>query len=171
MKNKIIVSEGIDTRIFLIRGVNVMLDRDLATLYEVEVRVLNQAVKRNLERFPLNFMFQLTKKEVITNCDKLGISKYSPSSPYVFTEQGVAMLSSVLKSKKAIAINIQIMNTFVTLRNEILSSASKIEYLQLKKALLLYIEKNDSRVESIINVLDNMMEEKEKPVRKIGFIQ
>jgi hypothetical protein len=102
----------IQKRIYVIRGKRIMLDSDLAALYEVEVRQLNQAVKRNLQRFPADFMFRLTKEElteVVTNCDHLQNLKYRPTLPYAFTEQGVAMLAAVLNSQKAIDVNIQIM--------------------------------------------------------------
>ncbi len=117
----------------------VMLDFDLANLYQVETRVLKQSVRRNLERFPEDFMFQLTKEEwleVITNCDKLrSTNKFSPSRPYAFTEQGVSMLSSILKSKLAIQINISIMRAFVICRQYALKNkdlAEKIEMLEQK---------------------------------------
>lgn len=114
----------IQNQIHEIRGQKVMFDFDLASLYEVENRALKQAVKRNLDRFPEDFMFQLTKsewQEVITICDNLlpGV-QYSPALPFAFTEQGVSMLSSVLKSKKAMQINIEIMRTFVMLRKHLL---------------------------------------------------
>ncbi|NEW82001.1 MAG: ORF6N domain-containing protein [Mariniphaga sp.] len=107
------------------RGQRVMLDFDLAELYEVETRVLKQSVRRNTDRFPEDFMFELTKnewQEVITNCDNLpeGV-KYSPSTPFSITEQGVAMLSTVLKSKKALNVNISIMRAFVLIRQYALS--------------------------------------------------
>jgi hypothetical protein len=116
-----------------------MLDFDLAGMYEVENRALKQAVKRNLDRFPLDFMFQLTKKEwqeVITNCDNLpeGI-KFSPATPFAFTEQGVSMLSSVLKSKKSIQVNIAIMRAFVVVRQFAISNKdlkSKLQELETK---------------------------------------
>ena len=117
----IIPIEKIVNKIYIFRGVKVMLDRDLAELYGVETKVLNQAVKRNIERFPLDFMFQLDKEEfqnwrsqfVTSNSDKMGL-RYAP---FVFTEQGVAMLSSVLNSDTAIQANIQIMRTFSIVRN------------------------------------------------------
>ncbi len=148
-----------------------MLDSDLAKLYEVETKVLNQSVKRNIKRFPSHFMFQLTKEEwqilrsqFVTFRDD--IRKYPP---YVFTEQGVAMLSSVLKSEKAIQINIQIMDTFVKIRQYALQTSQKnIEIEELRKLLMLYIEKNDSRVNEIIRVLNNLIE-KPKETKHIGF--
>lgn len=110
----------IQSRIYEIRGQKVMLDFDLAELYQVETRVLKQAVKRNLDQFPDDFMFTLTKaewKEVITICDNLPSGmKFSPVTPFAFTEQGVAMLSGVLKSKAAKLMNISIMRAFVILR-------------------------------------------------------
>ncbi len=110
----------IQSRIYDMRGLKVMFDFDLANLYKVENRALKQAVKRNIERFPDDFMFQLNKsewQEVITNCDNLpeGV-KFSPVPPFAFTEQGVAMLSGLLKSREAIEINIAIMRTFVYIR-------------------------------------------------------
>ena len=109
--------QNIQSKIYEIRGQKVMLDFDLATMYEVETRSLKQAVRRNTDRFPDDFMFQLTKEEwqeLITNCDNLPeTAKFSPSTPYAFTEQGVAMLSSVLTSKKALQVNISIMRVFV----------------------------------------------------------
>ena len=107
--SEIIPIERIQNSIYLIHGQKVMLDRDLAQLYGVQTRALVQAVKRNIKRFPSDFMFQLTKKEkqeLITNCEDILSLKYSPSLPYAFTEQGVAMLSSVLRSERAIEVNI-----------------------------------------------------------------
>ena len=105
--------QKIETKIYEVRGQKVMLDFDLSDLYEVENRALKQAVKRNIERFPNDFMFQLTKNEwheVITNCDNLREgAKFSPATPFAFTELGVSMLSSVLRSKKAIQVNISIL--------------------------------------------------------------
>ncbi len=129
----------IQSKIFIIRGHKVMLDFSLAELYEVENRILKQSVKRNLERFPDDFMFILTKEEwieVITNCDNLPRTvKFSPALPFAFTEQGVAMLSSVLKSKKAIAVNISIMRAFALLRQHLTDSKelkARIEELEIE---------------------------------------
>jgi len=127
----IIFQEKIRTKIIEIKGQRVILDRDLAELYGVETRLLNQAVKRNIERFPIDFMFQLSGDElknwmsqiVISNKERMGIRKM----PYVFTEQGVAMLSSVLRSKKAIEINIVIMRVFVMVARIIDSSRTLTE--------------------------------------------
>lgn len=131
--------QNIESKIYEIRKLRVMLDFDLAEMYEVENRALKQAVKRNLDRFPLDFMFQLTRKEwteVITNCDNLpeGI-KFSPATPFAFTEQGVSMLSSILKSKKAIQVNIAVIRAFVALRQFALSNKelnAKLKQLENK---------------------------------------
>jgi hypothetical protein len=115
----------VEQAIYLIRGQKVMLDRDLAALYEVETKVLNQTVKRNAKRFPSDFMFRLSadeKKELVTICDRFETLKHSSAAPLAFTEQGVAMLSGILKSDRAIAVNIAIMRTFVKMRQMIASS-------------------------------------------------
>lgn len=135
-----IPDELLVNKIYLIRGQKVMLDRDLAELYGVETRALNQAVKRNLKRFPIDFMFQMSREEmdewksqiVISNKEKMGFRK----SPLVFTEQGVAMLSSVLNSERAIMVNIQIIRVFTKMR-ELLTTHKEI----LRK--LEIIEKKD----------------------------
>jgi len=131
--------EAIINKIYVVRGKKVMIDRDLAELYGVETRVLNQAVRRNEKRFPEDFMFQMTKEEmqewksqiVISNSEKMGLRK----PPLVFTEQGVAMLSSVLNSERAIMVNIQIMRVFTRMR-ELLEThkeiLKKLEYLERK---------------------------------------
>lgn len=114
-----IIKANYETLIFNFPGYNVMVDADLASLYDTETKVLKQQVKRNIDRFPKDFMFQLAKEEkeqLVTNCDRLSNLKHSSVNPMVFTEQGVAMLSSVLRSKKAIAINIEIMRAFAKYR-------------------------------------------------------
>lgn len=120
MKNEIIISQKqIESRIFTFRDNQVMLDRDLAEIYQVETKVLNQAVKRNINRFPEFFRFQLNdneKNELVTNCDRLEMLKHSSSNPFAFTEQGVAMLSAVLRSDFAVEVSIQIMNAFIAMR-------------------------------------------------------
>jgi hypothetical protein len=126
-----IPAERFEKAIYLIRGQKVMLDRDLAELYEVETKALNQGVRRNRDRFPSDFMFQLTKKEVVElNRSQIvtGSQKHRDPRfrPYAFTEQGVAMLSSVLRSKRAVAVNVEIMRTFVRLR-QILASHAELE--------------------------------------------
>jgi phage regulator Rha-like protein len=140
-----------------------MLDSDLAGLYGVETKVLNQAVKRNIGRFPDDFMFQLTEKEknqVVTNCDHLARLKYSAVLPYAFTEQGVSMLSSVLRSKRAVEINIAIIRVFVHLREVLADNAA------LRKKL----EEHDEKIKYIFNILGQMLQEPEKPKKRIGFL-
>jgi phage regulator Rha-like protein len=162
----------IQKRIYIIREKRVMLDSDLAELYEVEVKQLNQAVKRNIKRFPADFMFRLSKEEfteVVTNCDHLQNLKFRSSLPYAFTEQGVAMLATVLNSQKAIDVNIQIMRAFIQLRNYVLSNDTlNDQIIELRKLLMLYIEKNDKRVNEIIIALNNLIEQPPK-TKKIGF--
>ena len=169
----------IEDRIFTIRGQKVMIDRDLADLYGVETKKLNQAVKRNIERFPMDFMFQLTddeQRELVTNCDHLKNLRYSYQNAYVFTEQGIAMLSSVLQSKQAIAVNIQIMRTFVKIKQFALTQASKNQELaELRKMLMLHIENSDNKftehdkaISQIINVLNHLIEQP-RETKKIGF--
>jgi len=163
----------IQNMIFNIREQKVMLDSDLATLYGVELRSFNQAVKRNLKRFPEDFMFQLTEGEWENLRSQFVISSYNHGGrrylPYVFTEQGVSMLSSVINSDKAIDVNIQIMRAFIQLRNYIFSNEILNEQItDLRKLLLLYIDKNDKRVNEIIIALNNLIE-KPKETKKIGF--
>jgi hypothetical protein len=134
--------------IYDIRGVKIMLDRDLARLYHVETRVLNQAVKRNLKRFPKDFMFQLTKKELTNLISQNVTSSWGGirKPPFAFTEQGIAMLSGLLNSDIAIAVNIKIMRAFIALRHYLLpESGATGQIAELRKLLLLYIEKNDKR--------------------------
>ncbi|VAX36753.1 hypothetical protein MNBD_UNCLBAC01-1267 [hydrothermal vent metagenome] len=138
LEKSLIIQEQVEQKIFVIRGKKVMLDRDLAQLYGVQTFRLNEQVKRNIKRFPEDFMFQLNNKEkleVIANCDNLKSLKYSPVNPTVFTEQGVAMLSSILKSDRAIEVNIQIMCTFTKLREMMLAHTDirrKIESMENK---------------------------------------
>jgi len=135
---ELILHEAIEIKIFTIRDQKVMLDRDLASLYGVTTKVLNQAVKRNMKRFPEDFMFKLTrpeKNELVTNCDRFKTLKHSTVTPYAFTEQGVSMLSTVLNSERAIHVNIEIMRTFVRLRKMLSSNrelARKLDALEKK---------------------------------------
>lgn len=129
--------KNIQSKIYEIRNQKVMLDFDLAQLYEVETKVLNQAVKRNADRFPDDFMFQLTEKEFESNRSQFvtGSQKHRGNLPYAFTEQGVSMLSSVLKSKKAVQVNISIMRVFVAVKQMILGNtelSKKLEKLETK---------------------------------------
>ena len=121
--------QNVESKILTIRGLPVMLDRDLAELYGVETKRLNEQVRRNIERFPESFRFQITTNElseVVANCDHLKMLKFSPVPHYAFTEQGVAMLSAILRSEKAIQVSIQIMEAFVAMRRYIMSNAQLI---------------------------------------------
>lgn len=144
----------IEDRIFTVRGIQVMIDRDLADLYQVDTKVLNQAVKRNSNRFPEAFRFQLTqleKIELVTNCDRLESLKHSSYMPFVFTEQGVAMISAILKSEVAVNISIQIMQAFVAMRNFLLNNASifqRLDQVELKQL------KTDEKLEHIFKALE-----------------
>lgn len=166
MVNEIITYKELVSQIFYIRGKRVLLDFHLATLYEVETRSLKQQVKRNIDRFPEDFMFKLTIaewKELITNCDNLKSAKFSPSLPYAFTEQGVSMLSSVLRSKKAIVVNIGIMRAFVRMR-EMLD-----ENKDLRKKLDLMENKFDGQFKLVFDAIRKIIIEKDKPKNPIGF--
>ena len=158
--------------IYEIRGHKVMLDSDLARLYEVETKALNQAVKRNIERFPEDFMFQLTEEEFeiwvrsqIVTSPKGGGRRYLP---YVFTEQGVAMLSGVLKSKCAVDVNIQIMRTFVKMRQWAIENKELAERLsELEHYFMQHCKENDADIAEINKAL-TLLSERTKP-NKIGF--
>ncbi len=152
---------NIENKILVIRGQQVMLDRDLAELYGVETRVLNQAVKRNIERFPEDFMFMLEtfeKNELITNCDRFNTMKHSSVLPYAFTEQGVAMLSSVLKSKEAADVNIKIMRAFVQMRHFMQSNVRLFaEIDSIKKHLLdsdIHHREHDKQIAELFSLMD-----------------
>ena len=155
------ITMPIENRILTIRGHQVMVDRDLAELYQVDTKVLNQAVKRNIERFPKSFRFRLSsneKEELVTNCDRFNALKHSTSNPYVFTEQGVAMLSAVLKSETAIHTSIRIIEAFVTMRNFLLNNASifqRMERLEMKQL------KTDEKVDAILDKLGGGKEPQE----------
>lgn len=167
----IVPIEVITEKIFEIRRQKVMIDTDLAHLYGVGTKVLNQAVKRNRGRFPDDFMFQLTKKErneLVTNCDRLTNLKHSSAMPYVFTESGVAMLSSVLNSGKAILVNVQIVRAFVRLRRILIDHEAlrhAIEGLERR------MSKNERDIQIAINAIQQIFNppEPSKPKRKIGF--
>ena len=149
-----------------------MLDSDLAVLYGVQTYRLNEAVKRNIKRFPENFMFQLTKDEYLGLISQIAISKNTRGGrrflPYVFTEQGVAMLSSVLNSEKAIQINIQIMNAFVRLRQWAIENKELAQRLsELEHYFIEHCKDNNSSLQEIYNTL-NLLMDRTKPAR-IGF--
>lgn len=136
--SELISIEVITSKIFVIRGKKVILDRDLAQLYEVTTRRLNEQVKRNIKRFPEDFMLQLTKPEkdeLVAICDRFNSMKHSTVLPYAFTEQGIAMLSGVLNSNRAIMVNIQIMRAFIQLKRMLLTNVGlrrKIEAMEKK---------------------------------------
>ena len=154
-KNKLVAIENIKNMIFTFRGLQTMIDRDLAELYGVSTKRLNEQVKRNINRFPENFRFQLTdneKIELVANCDRLKNLKHSSVNPYAFTEQGIAMLSSVLNSQTAVEISIKIMEAFVDMRKFILKNATIFQ--RLDKIEQKQIE-NDHKFELLFQALEN----------------
>ncbi len=157
----------IERKILLLRGEKMMLDRDLAELYGVETKVLNQAVKRNLERFPSDFMFQLSKEEAAliprSQIVTLKRGEHRKFRPFAFTEQGVAMLSSVLRSDRAIQVNLAIMRTFVQLRQMLSSHAD------LARKLAALEGKYDKQFRAVFDAIRELMREEKKPKREIGF--
>ena len=175
-KENIIID--IEQRIFVIRGQRVMLDRDLAQLYGVETKRLNEAVKRNIKRFPQNFMFQLTNEEFNNLKSQFATSSWGGTRklPFAFTEHGVTMLASVLNSDKAIGISIKIVETFIALRQyAMLQNQRNTEVEELRKILMLHIDNTDNRfsecnerINKIIEVLNNLIE-KPKETKQIGF--
>lgn len=163
----IIPVEQIKKRIYLIRGKKVIIDFDLAYLYGVETKVLIQAVKRNIERFPEDFMFQLARDEfgvlrsqIVTSKERRGGRRYLP---YAFTEQGVAMLSSILRSKRAIQVNIAIMRAFVKLREMMMA------HKELARRLDELEKKYDAQFKVVFDAIRQLMAPPEKPPRRIGF--
>lgn len=156
---------SIDQHILFIRGERVMLDITLATLYGVETRTLLQAVKRNIDRFPLDFMFQLTSEESKSLRSQIVISNRGGRRylPYVFTEQGVAMLSSVLHSKQAIQVNVEIMRAFVHLRRMLGS------HRELKRKIEALEQKYDGHFKIVFEAIQQLMNPSEPKKRSIGF--
>jgi ORF6N domain. len=162
----------IQHKIFEVRGLRVMLDFDLAEMYEAKTKVLKQAVKRNINRFPSDFMFELTAEEwneLVTICDQFPETlKHSSVNPTVFTEQGVAMLSSVLRSEKAIEVNIQIIRAFVMLRQYALG------YAELNRRLEDYMVETNMQFNDIYQALTELASKKElesKPRNPVGYIK
>ena len=161
-----IVSEQVERNILLIRGHRVMLDTDLAKLYRVPTKAINQAVKRNTNRFPVDFMFQLTSEETTALRSQFVTSKNRGGRqyrPYAFTEQGVAMLSSVLHSERAIQVNIAIMRAFVQLREMIGSNK------RLARRLTELEKKYDSQFRIVFEAIRELMTEPESKAKRIGF--
>ena len=160
--------ERIEKSILLIRGHKVILDSDLAELYSVETKVFNQAVKRNISRFPEDFMFQMNKEEleiwrsqIVTSnpAAKMGLRR----RPYVFTEHGVAMLSSVLNSERAVQVNIQIMRAFIRMRQLLTSQKG------LMQKILAMEKKYDENFQIVFRAIRQLMKEEERPKHQIGF--
>jgi hypothetical protein len=168
-KPAVLVPEIIERRILLLRGHKVLLDKDLAELYDVETFNLNKAVRRNADRLPDDFMFQLTREEFKNLIFHFGISRWGGTRkrPLAFTEQGVAMLSSVLKSRRAIQVNIAIMRAFVRLRKMLATNkelALKLKQLEMK------LEKHDGDIHTIFETIRQLMTPPEPPPkRRIGF--
>jgi hypothetical protein len=174
LKNKlepvsIVISEPFERRIFFMRGKAVMIDMDLAELYETTSGALNQAVKRNISRFPVDFMFMLSnaeRQELITNCDRFASMRHNPSNPHAFTEQGVAMLSSVLRSDRAIQVNIEIMRAFVDMRKAMLANKSLAQQVEkISKT----VTTHGKHIAVLSDIVHNLIEPPIKPKRKIGF--
>ena len=163
-----IPDETITSKIYLIREQKVMLDSDLAELYQVQTKLLKRQVRRNIERFPEDFMFELTKEESDNLRSQFGTSRWGGSRyiPMVFTEQGVAMLSSVLNSSRAIAVNIRIIRVFTKIREMLMDNSNiKLEIEKIKKNL----SNQNKNIELVFHYLDELIEKKEKPITKIGY--
>jgi phage regulator Rha-like protein len=160
--------ESITNRIYFIRGMKVMIDRDLADLYGVETKAFKQAVRRNKERFPDDFMFVLTNQEVRNLGSQIVTSSWGGTRypPMAFTEQGVAMLSSVLNSKRAIDVNIAIMRTFVKMRGIL---ANNKEFAGKLKKMEEQLAEHEEQFLVVFEAIKQMLKEEEKPKRKIGF--
>lgn len=163
-------SDSLEQRILLLRGARVMIDSDLAELYGVEARVLNQAVKRNPERFPIDFSFSLTKEEkleVITKCDHLQKLKYSPHLPRAFTEHGAIMAASVLNSPRAVEMSVFVVRAFVRLRQFVAEHqelAARLEELEARVA------RHDNTLSTLVATIRQMAAPPAHPERQIGFV-
>ena len=171
-KEKSLVPDDlIASRILFIRDQKVMIDSDIAELYGVETKRLNEQVKRNSSRFPSNFMFELTKEEkaqVVANCDHLEKLKFSPVLPKVFTEHGIMMVANVLTSERAINVSIQIIEVFIKMREILTDNLSlKLEIEEIKKKLT----NHSKNIELVFNYLDELIDKKEneKPRKEIGY--
>jgi len=171
---ELIAASAIEKRIFVVRERQVMLDEDLAELYDVETKRLIQQVKRNLKRFPEDFMFQLSKVEtealrsqIATSNEGRGGRRYAP---YVFTEQGVAMLSGVLRSDRAIAVNIEIMRAFVELRRVSTSYAALQERVDdLEQDMTARLDQHDEQIKQIFKALHQLISPPQRPKHPVGF--
>lgn len=172
MHNEIIIPEAvISDKIYVIRGQKVMLDKDLAELYHVETKVLNQAVKRNLNRFPEDFMFQLNQEEYNSLRSQFvtlenGKGNHRKYLPYVFTEHGVLMLSSVLRSDRAVAVNIHIMRVYKKLKEMVLTHKDiLLELEEIKKKMIA----QDEKIEVVFDYLTKFVTQEQEPREQIGF--
>ena len=169
MTNKQLIPsvEQIESQIFLFRGQRVMLDADLAELYGVETKRLNEQMRRNIERFPEDFMFRLSaeeKAEVVANCDHLAKLKYSPTLPYAFTEHGALMLGNVLKSDRAVEVSLMVVRAFVQLRQILASNA------ELSRKLVALEKNYDIKFKAIFEAIHQLMTPADpKKKRPIGF--
>ena len=165
---ELVLHSEIGGRIITLRGEQVMLDRDLAALYGVTTKRLNEQVRRNAERFPRDFMFQLNlgeKEQLVAKCDWLESMKHSPTNPYAFTEQGIYMLASVLKSPKAIEVNIAIIRTFKRLRE------FTHHYNALAKELIAIDRKHEKHYRELKQALDELVAEAQAAnIARIGFL-
>ncbi len=160
--------ENIAQNILIIRGHKVMLDHDLANLYRVKTKRLNEQVKRNKKRFPENYMFQLTKierAEVVAICDHLENLKYSPTLPYAFTEHGAVMLASVLNSEVAINTSIQIVNAFIKLREMVLTHKDLVRKINAMEKTY------NHQFKVVFDAIRQLMATPEKKKKQIGFLQ
>lgn len=167
-KEIVIPDEVLARRIYEINGLKVMLDSDLADLYQVETKRLNEQVKRNINRFPIDFMFQLSSEQWESLKSQIATSSWGGrrTLPYVFTEQGVSMLSSVLNSSIAINVNIQIIRLFTKMREMLLSNK---DILIEMEAIRKKVSGQDEKIELIFNYLKQFIQEKDKPIREIGY--
>lgn len=160
----------IEGLILLFRGQKVIIDASLAALYGVETRVLNQAIKRNIERFPSDFIFQLTKKEkeeVVTNCDNLKHLKYFRGLPYAFTEHGAIMAASVLNTKRAVAISVYVVRAFIKLRQMLMPYKELMQKLgRIEKKL----QAHDEQIAALSAIRQLMSSIEKKPKEPIGFL-
>ena len=165
MENNLIPTEHIENKIVIIRGKRLMIDRDLAELYKVPTKRLNEQVKRNKTRFPNDFMFQLTKEEFVNLKSHFATSSWGGTRklPYAFTEQGVAMLSSVLNSERAIQVNIQIMRAFTKLRKLALG------YTGLSRKIEELEKRYDTKFKMVFDAIRSLMFPPKKPHKQIGF--
>lgn len=164
-KNNVLVipDEVVMNKIYIIRGQKVMLDVDLADLYQVDTKRLNEQVKRNLKRFPHDFMFQLTQSEFVNLKSQIATSSWGGTRklPFVFTEQGVAMLSGILNSDRAIAVNIQIMRIFTKIRQMLTDTTElRLDIEKIKKKL----DNQDKNMEIVFRYLDELLEKKPQPI-------